>query len=277
MTARVCEVLINTVMGAKLRGGGRVGKNWPVRIVRPPAWEFHTASQVSRTLVEFTGTHKDYRKDPLAHRDLARLIEYRAPNIKAIVNRGAGGPFGAALETFRNKGAQFRAQGLIQDLNNTLTIEPTEFGVRLGVGLVTEQEYWEEALFGLVLGPPRTPQWQGPKFPIVERILNLAQLLSPKGGLTPQAFVYAYYGFEDSGIDEACERAMDFLNHDSEEPPSKDIKAMVRGIREIMKSMAKYKPRGGDAYGAGWLKKENEFYYITNIGEELLAGESSFS
>ena len=254
----------------------------PLRNNRPPSWKFEATVQICRTILEFDGINTAVSKAPVEHRLLTTITESRAPGIQLTVHRDKKNPFGSAPEFIRNKGAQFRMQGFLENYKETETISPTELCRRMGNGLLTESEYWKESLLELSLGPPRNPQWiitrkkldyrpdlpNDYTFPLVKEILKLAELCDLDGGLTPAQFCHAFMGNEDCGVKQAYKRIVS----DSDTPQVSINKDAERGIREIMQLMAKYKPKGGGvSYGAGWLFEKNGAFYTSEAGKELLA------
>ena len=248
-----------------------VTPDWPLRNNRPPSWRYQEAQQIARSLAEFNGKSTSPSVDPVNHRTMAMLIEERSPNVRVFVNRQPGNPFGSNPELIRNKGAQFRMQGLIEDYSLKPIIQSTNFCRDLGNGLINEKDYWKKSLLELSLGYPRVPQWnpnhlQGVEgkfqFPIVKQIIRLVHV--SEQGIKPSDFITAYHGHECDPTDIAFDR----LKANPNNIPSQN---MIRSIRELMRLMGEFKIRGSDSkFGAGWLEEDSKgIFTLTDYGSDV--------
>ena len=222
---------------------------WPLRGNRLPSWEYNSAKQIARTIVEFSGSSKDITKARNNHRNIAQRIEKRA-KIPVFVRRDPKNPVGSKAEFIRNKGLQYRMQGLLTDYNESGKIQPTLFCIDLANGIIRNEEYWNDSLFKLCLGGIRLPTWSNShldvdddfEFLIVQRILELAAF--SEEGITPNEFLNCYHGRENISAESAFAH---LEKSDNEYPPEQQ-----RGVREIMKLMSKT----GNGFGANWLTEE---------------------
>jgi hypothetical protein len=228
-----------------------------------PPWRYRVAQQIARVIVEFDGIPKDITRSRNNHRMIATKVESRS-KIPVFVRRDSRNPVGSRAEFIRNKGQQYRMQGLLRDYNLSGNIEATNLCIDLANGLVTEGEYWVRALFHLCLGGTRLPTWDNAhldmgdqyQFPIVQRIYHLAT--NVRNGITETDVLHCFQGRENIGITEALQH----LNTDSRvfSPEQR------RGVREIMKLMSSTR----EGFGANWLVENSGRFSINpNIQPDL--------
>lgn len=220
-----------------------------------PPWDYRVAQQIARVIVQYDGIPKDMMKSMNNHRMIASKVESLA-GIPVFVKRDPRNPVGSKAEFIRNKGQQYRMQGLLEDYNLSGKIQATDLCRDLANGLLREREYWYRSLYGLCLGGTRLPTWNHShlnvgddfQFPIVQRIYDLS--LSNGSGISEIDVLRCYQGREDISSEEATR----YLGTDNRafSPEQR------RGVREIMKLMSSTR----EGFGANWLIEDSGQFFV---------------